>query len=368
MLVFGSSAWPGQSGNPVGHTAAPGYPGSLTTWPGGSFVNGTTYSFIDFNTGNHPNITIGSGVSNVTFFGCRFQSNANSPHPAASSSSNVLLNGTNIIFQYCSFTPLISKYSQVPNYGLNVVAWPASGALHNVTAQVGGIPSNSLANAVEETDAYTYGVAILSGGPVSFSKCDFWGYGNIAIDFTSTTTPMLVDSCWLHDSAAHGSTNNEHLDAIGYLNDLAVPSNITISNCTIATIGNNGSGDGLAWQGGTGNCNNVNHIHNYIGGYGYTIILGGGTLGGVFTNSQFINNVIGTDVQSYWGFLFQGNGINDYSTMFSTNGNLWRGNTINVVPGTTYSSTSDTRAHFTSANNGQFFLPNGTFSDTDFTG
>ena len=371
-----SAAFPGQAGNPVGFAAAPGYPGSLTPFSG-SLVSGTSgahqvYSFFDFNNGTFPNLTIGASLQYIDFIGCRFQSNANTPHPAAPSSSNIHLNGAkNITFSYCSWTPLASKYTIPPNYGSGTAAWPASGAGHNVVTQVGGLDTDPTANAIIETDAYTYGLLIETNtsGPVSLSHCDFWGFGNAAIDWnTNTTAQFTVDNCWIHDNAAWGSTNDEHIDALGYLLGTSPPSNITISNCTVACIGNNGGGDGLAWQGGTANFNNINHIHNYISGYGYTIILAGGDLGGIFTNSQFINNVIGTDVQAYWGFLYQDGTIPDYSPMFSANGNSWHGNTINVVPGTTYASTVDTRAQFTGADNGLFFLPNGTYSATDFSG
>lgn len=370
--------FPGQPGNPVGFAAAPGF-SSLTPFSG-TLTTGTSglhqvYSFKDFNSGNFPNVTLGSGLQFVDFIGCRFQSNANSAHPAATSSSNVLCNGAkNITFSYCSWTPLASKYPRPPNYGLTTTAWPASGALHNVVTQVGGIGTNALANAVIETDAYTYGFLFntTNSGPITFSHCDFWGYGNIAIDWgAATTAAVLVDNCWIHDNAAVGNTNQEHLDALGYLDGFdSTPSNITISNCTIACIGNDGSGDGLAWQGGATSAarfNNINHIGNYISGYGYSIILSEPDTG-IFTNSQFVNNIFGTDCQSFWGMIFQDFGIEppfvDYGPMFSANGNTWSGNKIHVVAGTT--AHTDATPSFTLADDGKFLWPDSTLHVTDF--
>lgn len=355
------SGYAGQPSNPVGFAHAPGF-SSLTPFTG-SLISGTSgahqvYSFKDFNSGNFPNLTI-SGLTFVDFIGCRFQSAANSPHPAAQSSSNILFNsGSNITFSYCSWTPLASKYLINPNYGSPTAAWPASGAGHNTVTQIAGT------NAIAETDAYTYGLVINSGGPISLSHCEFWGYGNAAIDWASSTSAAItVDNCWIHDSAASGNVNNEHQDALGYLNDGHPPSNITISNCTIAGIGNTNA---LAWQGGTATFNNINHVHNYLSGYGYTALLSTDTTG-IFTNSQFINNVFGTDLQNIWGFLFQfyqSPQFHSYGPMFSGNGNTWSGNIVNVVAGTTISSTSSDT--WTTASNGLFLLPDSTYSHTDF--
>lgn len=370
-----SGGFPGQPGNPVGFAAAPGFT-SLTAFSG-TITTGTSgahqvYSFKDFNNGTFPNVTLGSGLQFIDFIGCRFQSNANSAHPAAESSSNILCSAKNITFSYCSWTPIISKYPRPPNYGLTTTAWPASGALHNVVTQVGGVGTNVNANAVEETDAYTYGILLSTAGtgPISFSHCDFWGFGNVAIDWgAGVSAQVTVDNCWIHDNAAVGNVNQEHLDALGYLDGFdATPSNITISNCTIACIGNDGSGDGLAWQGGmtsSARFNNINHVGNYLTGYGYTIILSEPDTG-IFTNSQFVNNTFGTDCQSFWGMIFQdfGDGFIDYGPMFSANGNVWSGNKIKVIAGTT--PNTDATPNFTSADDGKFLWPDSTLHVTDF--
>lgn len=355
-------AWPGQPGNLVGYAATPNYPGSLRVWTGGnSFVSGTAtnptiYAFYDFRSGTtKPGVTISSSVSNVRFVGCRFQSNAASAWPAATSSSNVVLNGaTNITFEYCSFTPLTSIATINPGY----TTWPCSAAGTNANTQIPGT------NAITETQAYTYGLFIEAGGPVTVDHCEFWGFGNVAIDFTSTTAQMIINETWMHDCAAEGPTYNQHQDAIGYLNGLVPCQNITIQNCTIAGMGNTNA---IAFQGtNTASYHNIIVTGNYLTGFGYTATLPGGQelFGGdgistITGRLVFTNNTFGTDVPWIWGplyALYQGN--------FSTK--TWYGNKFNVLPGSTPAPGSDWEYSF--ANNGNFIWPDSTFSTTDWPG
>src|SRR5215471_21599631 len=94
-------AFPGQAGNPVGHTAAPGFT-SLTPFSG-SIVNGvagnlTLVSFKDFDAGTSgtflDSLSTTPPLQYVRFFGCRFQSNSVANYNVG------LTNASNIEFVY----------------------------------------------------------------------------------------------------------------------------------------------------------------------------------------------------------------------------------------------------------------------------
>src|SRR5208283_937528 len=101
-IAAASTAYPGQSGNPVGYAAAPGYPGSLTAWPGGNFTANTTYSYYLFDTGSSGAVT-NINAANVTFNGCYFGCS----NGASYSTSPVTMggSGSHPTFNYCTFGP-----------------------------------------------------------------------------------------------------------------------------------------------------------------------------------------------------------------------------------------------------------------------
>src|SRR6266436_4309700 len=142
--------FPGQAGNPVGFAAAPGFSGSLTTASGpltsGSPGSPTIYAFKDF-TG------LSIDADWITFIGCRFQSNS-------VAGNNVSTGGTgahNIIFSYCSFTPLASLYTSPPGIG-----WPSAGAGQQTTTFVTNV------NSIDGNSGYQFGCDVHNGpdGPI----------------------------------------------------------------------------------------------------------------------------------------------------------------------------------------------------------
>ena len=339
-----TTVWPGQSGDPVGYAAYG--PLGTTPWTGGNFVSGTAsnptiykgYVFngpvaisgqyiefidCDFNSGTGG---VNVAGSNLTFLGDRFQSNDVQNY-------NVYTSGSNITFQYDSFTPLASYYTSPPGE-----VWPSAGAGANTTAQTTGV------NAINGTEGYEYGLNIVGGGPVTVDHSDFWGFGN-AITFHNTTAQINITNNWIHD-AANASPEGYHTDGPGYLNGGAGPSNVLIQGNTIASLGNT---NGLAFQAATSGYNNIQIKDNYLSGFGYTAALSlpGGTH---FTNSSFENNVFGTDVQSVFGPIY-----GNPSSIFSGNGNTWSGNTLAVRSGTVPASSSSFQ--FSSAENGDYVWP-----------
>lgn len=365
-----SGGFPGQPGNPVGFAHAPGFT-SLTTFSG-SLTSGTSgspqvYMFKDFNGGTSG--TDISGKSWIHFIGCRFQSNSTENYCTQCDGSD------HITFTYCSFVPLVSLYTSPPG-GL----WPSAGAFPNTPFPLTTIPD---VNCIANSAAYQYGCSVNDTGPVTWDSCDFWGFGQNGPGFFSTTEPMLVTNCWIHDAAAiqppgttRGSTSvGYHTDGLGYQNGDTGPSNITVTGCTIASLGNT---QALAFQDATGGYDNITIHGNYLSGYGVLVSLGVVGDGVTFTNSAFTNNVFGTDVQWWNGILYS-----DYTTVFSGSGNTWSGNTLSVATGSSpypgspgsgledpynnnFSGTGESNPNWVDGDDGKFIWPDGTLHVTDF--
>lgn len=352
-ISSGVSGFPGQAGNQVGYAAAPGFT-SLTAFSG-SFVSGTSgahqvYSFKDFNAGSSG--TEISGKQFIDFVGCRFQSNS-------SENYNVNVTGSsNITFSYCSFVPLASFATSPPGG-----AWPSAGSYPNTPSP---LTMTTNVNCLNGNNGYQYACNVPDTGPVTWTSCDFWGFGQNGPGFFSTTAQMTVNNCWIHDPCNQSPTGY-HTDGLGYQNASVGPSNVTITNCTIAGLGNTNA---IAFQDATSGYNNIIITGNYVTGYGNMIALG--LAGGVgFKNSTFANNVVGTDIQWWDGIIYQ-----DYTSTFSGNGNTWSNNTLHVVSGsvnwpggTPYGqsfTSGESSPAFTNASNGFFVWPNNTIHATDF--
>ena len=152
--------WPDQYN--TGYQNAPGYPGSLTTWPGGSLTANTTYNFYKF-PGGAPNVT----VANVTFYGCWM------PSTDPGNANCNLNSGGSASYIYCTFTPSTVSAPR-PTGGVNY------------------------------SDSYQYAVDQNPGaGQLTVKFCDMWGFGE-AIQISdpsgsSITQPMLLTDNYLHD-------------------------------------------------------------------------------------------------------------------------------------------------------------------------
>src|SRR5262249_14469780 len=203
--------------------------------------------------------------------------------------------------------------------------WPSAGAGMNTLTQVPDV------NAINGNKGYEAGLGIgNNSGPVTVDHSDFWGFGN-AIILNQSTAQMTFTNNWIHD-AADASPQGYHTDGIGYLNGGAGPSNVLIEGNTIASLGNS---NGIAFQAATSGYNNMQIIHNYLSGFGYTVAPG--FPGNVhFTNSSFVDNVFGTDIRPFWGPLY-GAPFPD-SGWTQTGGSVWKCNTVHVIPSTTWVS------------------------------
>jgi hypothetical protein len=333
-----SGAFPGQAGNPVGHAAAPGYPGSLTPHAMTGWASGTTYSFLDIDTGAGKFIAIsmGSGLHDIKFIGCRFQSN----NPG----STIAIQGAqNITFEYCTFAPQIAFYTKPPGGG----AWPSAGGVNVSTA----VPD---VNAVNGNKGYNFAVYVQSGGPVTFKHCDVWGFGNGMSQIDATTAPMLYDNCWIHD-ARDGKVFSDHTDGVGCLLGTNPCKNVTINACTIATIG---ISNGIAFQATNSPYDNLVMTGNYLSGYGFTL----DPCHGKGTNLKVTDNILATDIQWYWGPVYP-NG----PAIFTGTTNVWRRNKFKYKAGSLVRPGSGGMA-FSAADDGKFIWPDSTLHTTDFAG
>jgi hypothetical protein len=165
-LPLGSpGSFPGQERNPVGFAAAPGFTG-LTPHANTGFVDNTTYSFLDIDA-----LTDGTTITgnNITFIGCRFQSNQ-------LQNNNVAVSGTNITFSYCSITPRVALN---PTPFPNATAWPSNGV------GLGIYPNSPNASdyCIPGNNGYEYGILITGtgAGPITIDHCDLWGAANAVV-------------------------------------------------------------------------------------------------------------------------------------------------------------------------------------------
>jgi hypothetical protein len=318
----------------TGFLNAPGYPGSLT--PAGTITSGNTYNFLDFSSG------LGlTSINNVTFNGCRFQSNS------VAFANVVLTDCTNIRFNYCSFVPLVSLAPTPTNPGV----WPSAGAGQPVA---GLVPAEYAPYMINGSNGYQYGVRIAgttgTAGTI-IDHCDIWGFGN-SVDFVGALDGIVRDT-WIHD-AANPHAQNYHTDGPGYLDGGGGRSNITILRCTIASLGNT---NGIAFQAASTPYNNIVVQGCFLSGFGYLVDMCHNVVGN--TNLTFLDNILGTDIR--WGF---GPIYADFSAQFAGPTNRWHNNRLRVLPGTTPAPAS--LPLWTPANDGQFVWPDQSYRATDF--
>lgn len=285
------SQWAGASN--TGYAAAPDYPGSLMNCSE-PIQSNTTYRFCNFEGGlgigtasNHP--------VNVTFYGCRFASNA-------VADANVAMYGDNITFDYSTFEP-----------------------------------SADIAPPTAYNKGYQYGIDVRYAGKMTVDHSNFWGWGNgIQFGSSSQAKPIIVKNSWFHDARDDGG-GIDHTDAI--LSNEGGPSYMVFDHNTIVSVGNT---QGLALQTETRGYDRVTITNNYFSGFGYTVAIGENI---PCTNITFTNNTFGTDIKPVYGDLYSDSIWNQ-----STTGNLWRNNKWHVVPGSYYTPTTD---------EGKYWTPNG---------
>jgi hypothetical protein len=296
----------------------------------GTASSPVVYSFQDFvPSGGGGTFVTGS---HIKFVGCRFQSNDLQNY-------NVQVTGSDVTFEYCSVTPLVSLVAAPPH-----AAWPSAGAGKQLTGDGTGYQ-------IDGNSGYEYGFALDSGGPVTIDHCDVWGFGN-AVTFMNTTAQMTVGSSWIHD-AADAAAQMYHTDGPGYLNGGTPPQNVSIVNNTIATIGNTNA---IALQAATSPYVNITVSGNYISGFGYSVDICHETTGS--THLTFTNNVLGTDLPWVYGPIYA-----DATTLFQQPTNTWSGNKLKVSSGTSPISGA---WMWTPQEDGQYLWPDTSTHATDF--
>lgn len=268
--------WPGP-GN-TGHTAAPGYPGSVTDFTG-SLQSNSTVSFKRFPVG----FTIPANISNITFYGCVFLG-------ADSSSWNVRMDGQNVTFDYSSF-----------------------------------IPQGQAAPPVAHTGSSQFGIWQYYDNPgkMTVTNSEFWGWANGIMYYSRAGAQytFTARNNYLHDARADGG-GVDHTD--GILQHDAFAQNSVIDHNTIMTAGNT---NGIAMQ--EQEAADLTITKNLLSGFGYTVAIAKQKM----TNVQFTDNVFSTAIQPQWGPLYS------WPSGGTSTNNTWRRNTWFVAPGG-YSSAS----------------------------
>jgi hypothetical protein len=272
----------------TGYLNAPGYPGSLTTWPGGSLTPGNTYSFYLDDGGLNVN------ADGVTFYGCAFRA-------TAPGFANVNLNANTPVFSWCTMEP-------------QAVSSPRPG---------GG---------VNFADSYQYGIDQNPGFTgFTVSHCDIWGFGEgMQISDPSGSSqgsPVNVSDSWIHDASDQGTgpIGPYHVDGI-LCNNGPVPYMTFHHN----TISGPYDTNALALQttGGGSSGTPYDHItitDNYFSGYGFMVNSGGDTNS---THVTFQGNVWADDYEPGFGPLY---GASMYTL---ANNGAWSGNKYWAKQGT----------------------------------
>jgi hypothetical protein len=288
----------------TGHTAWSGYTGSLTTYAGPMPIpdsdTGTTFQRLKF-TGATIGVP-GAAPSNVTFRGCLFE--ITDPNDW-----NVQDYGDNTTFEYCTFRPAA------------VAAPPVSLA-----------------------QSSQYGINHVGRG-LTARRCEFWGFGNaFQLGTSSLTYPVLIEDCYIHDAADQAGSTYHH-DGVLSNNGGSTIQYVTIRRNTIVSGGNT---NGIALQYDGSYYSNITVTGNLLGGWGYTVNIGGAATGN--TNVTFTDNTLTTLIEPVFGELY---GWAD------GNGNLWRRNRWRVPAGAEYGDPAD---------DGKYWWPDGTRRTTDYTG
>lgn len=293
----------------TGHVNAPGYPGSLTTWPGGdATTDDATYEFYDIPGG----LAVGSSgtpVSNVTFRGCRFR---------AFGDLNVVVFGDNITFEYCTFAP-------------EALAPPP----------------------VSHAAGYGYGIAA-NGAYLAFVErltvryCDIWGFAN-AIDAAGSTQakPHVFEHNYIHD-ARDDDGGADHTDGIGALNNDQVSSYVVINHNTIESVANTNA---IAFQFSSTGFHHFTITNNLLGGWNYAINFGGvypDTVNSTAHHITFTGNTFSTRLLHGFGVVYQ--------EWWLTTGSSWSNNRWMVPSGAVWG---------TPARDGLYWIPFAGVDDDD---
>jgi hypothetical protein len=419
------NTWPGQSDNPVGYAASPGYPGALTAsaWPPSGWGSGTpgspnVFKYLDFDAGgggadfpiSSTGADSGPAINYVTFIGCRFQANGQAAGNSINTCVECFKSGSNnIIFSYCSFVPRTSLVTAPPN-----AAWPASSVGTGVVWT--GTPAQ-LTYQIPFLSGTEFAISVgaPAGGLVTIDHCDMWGMGD-GVNLAASTGRINVTDCWIHDCRYDqyppNPSLNDHTDGVGYLAGRSPPcSNIFISHNTIASIGNtnaigfqhlappwkattsysfgaqvcgsdnnaytstvagtgtntghNPLGDnGAHWHlDGPNYFSNISIINNYLTGFNNILDAGGNVFG--INHMTITDNVFASDLMWLTRLVYS-----DFSAQFTGTTNVWRRNKLQLYPGSGSSYASRYAPY-----DGQFVLPlivsgnvGGSFSRTDWTG
>lgn len=422
--------YPGQASNPVGYAASPGWPGSFNNTVNGT-VNGNHYSvatpcelkdlalalpggvipdnaiikyydLISTNSGtaqfyiNTTGAPGGALVNNVTFVGCRFQSNSMVVNV------NQYVGSGNATYSYCSITPLSSLFTTPPLFGGGY--WPASSVGTGIHYLSGGYPNY----VIPYENGYGFGMLANS---CTLDHCDIWGGGNL-VELGNSSSNSIFRDCWVHDARnrqpatwsslinyiayqnavvgpdnllygairnnlnvdpsgnSHpldwfqiSSTSNEdHTDFIAYTGSGVAPTIITIDHCTLAGIGNT---DVIGMQDTSTQYVSWTITNNYLSGDNVMAEMGWSKAANA--NLTFTGNIFATDLKGFGQFCTR-----SVAADWHHNSNVWGNNRLRFYPNDTW-----TTGGLSAANDGWYVWPDGSgpqalgpggnVNQTDFT-
>jgi hypothetical protein len=290
----------------TGYASAPGYPGSLADGSALTITSNTTYSFYNFPSG----VTVNSGVTGVTFYGCQFTQSGGVSNMAVSMNNASPNNG--FTFSWCTFGPA-------------------------------GVAEPGPPGGVTLAQSYQYGVWSGAVNSMTIRYCDFWGFGNAAwtVSGGSQANPNVFLWNYVHDMCLQGSYHGDGVGSPGGGTD----SYAVIQHCNVQAAGDT---QGLAYQNSPGpsTWSNFMITSNLWGGFGYTINVLDGTTGSPSapSNITFTDNTFSTQLVPGFGPIYD-------TTYISTPNWLWRRNKWLVPPGAGWGH---------AAYNGYYWMPVGT--------
>lgn len=399
----GTGYWPDFSNTGFYHTPAnvaglgnAAYSGTITDYrtgmtptttcfiAGGGLTDGGTATFKRFlgnNTynGNTPP-SIGYNFVGCIFEGTQPQGNLVQLYSAGTVHYN---------FYYCTFRPY-NVGTPHPSYP-GVMLPPGNNGSVSSANGVASLGTDYAAGAQISVSQAGANIAVFK-----FYNCEFWG-GSATHpgDGASTIDPTLYNFCYLHDMADpwcyYYFTENpgeisggvpiagsKHLHHDGVGNFTSPATDMTVNFCTIASMGNT---NGIAYQG-VSSHSNITVTSCYCAGFGEFFSMGAAVPDNntniIVTDNIFSGELACVNDNAAYGSTHPGpltpsggvgpNHVTQQTPLvpayLQTAGSLWRRNRFQMRVG----DSTVAEGGFTVANNGQFWLPGGIASVTDYTG
>jgi len=150
---------------------------------------------------------------------------------------------------------------------------------------------------------------------VTFSKCDFWGFGNAGArpaNNATPSTPYRFDYCWFGNLRLNTNTL-DHNDGLGAPGGGGV-NGLYISRCSLIAAGDTNA---IIWGPNDSPVSNVSITGCLFGGFGFTVALFNDQ--NQLSNLTFTGNTYSTAIQCFFGPLYD-------QTLLTSPGFVWKNN------------------------------------------